>query len=605
MIIKTKLGICLRMLVWLLIPVFLATSTSCSKKGTEYPEPVNKAIDLFFAENKNDSVLLLLDYPAFLQKENSNLTDLKKIFSAAALCEKGYPDSAFTLFNSIKTTIKEDKLYYYYQSINGLIEFRRNNLRSAYEKLLYINNNKTQDTRALALNERTIGRIMQSFTDYKDAINWFLLSREHFEEAGLEKSVAVNDKFLGSCCNKLQLFNEAKIYLTSAENTFLKYNDKDELFYVHIVQTDHFLQQNQLDSAALYAQKALEVVDFEQDLKMKSHVLNNLGEIDMLRTNYQAALDNFNNTISLGDKYYSAPRRLQFAYLSKGRIYNIIDQPQQAEENLNIALGLLNATQDRTRFEVYKELAKIYALNNRTKTIEMLDSSLYYAKKYYSSQSGNVIKSFETQIELEKVKNSMEVMNQRAKRNQILAAMGTLLLLTIIFSLYRTSKIRNEKNIILKDLVKKNLRLLEEERKLSQAMRETNICMKKSKRTPTEDERSKIIYGELIDWLETDDNFLRNDITLETVAKEIGTNRDYLSRSISDHDTRFPELINKYRVKEAIGIMTNKADIRNKYSLQTISTEVGFNSHSTFIDAFKKQTSMTPVQFREQMLEMS
>ena len=256
------------------------------------------------------------------------------------------------------------------------------------------------------------------------------------------------------------------------------------------------------------------------------------------------------------------------------------------------------------KFEVYKELAKVNTLKDRTTANNMLDSSLFYARKYYNSQSGNVIKSFETQHELENVKNRMTKMRQDAKTHRILTGIGTLLSLMIIFTLYRTTRIRKEKNKILKDLVVKNLKLLEEERKVNQAMKDTNICMKKSKRTPTDEERSNIIFGDLVEWLEKDNNFLRNDISLESVAKEIGTNRDYLSRSISDHDTRFPELINKYRINEAIRILTDKSDTRNKYSLQIIASEVGFNSHSTFIDAFRKQTSMTPVQFRDQMLDL-
>ena len=107
-----------------------------------------------------------------------------------------------------------------------------------------------------------------------------------------------------------------------------------------------------------------------------------------------------------------------------------------------------------------------------------------------------------------------------------------------------------------------------------------------------------MLFNELNNWLINEKHYFRKDLTAEIIARELGTNRDYLSRAISSQNTHFNELINKYRVEEAIQILGNKCDKRNKYNINVIASDVGFKSMSVFIDAFRKQTGMNPAQFR-------
>ena len=95
------------------------------------------------------------------------------------------------------------------------------------------------------------------------------------------------------------------------------------------------------------------------------------------------------------------------------------------------------------------------------------------------------------------------------------------------------------------------------------------------------------------------------DLTLEMASRELNTNREYLSRAISYHRAHFTDLVNKHRVQEVMKVFSTPADARNKLTLQVLATEVGFNSNSVFIDAFRKVTGMTPTQFREHLSENS
>jgi len=149
-------------------------------------------------------------------------------------------------------------------------------------------------------------------------------------------------------------------------------------------------------------------------------------------------------------------------------------------------------------------------------------------------------------------------------------------------------------------LVRKNLKIIDEERKLSLTLQQ-QISTKKTTRKSTDTEKSDLLYTKLISWLENEKRFTQSDLTLESVARELSSNREYLSKAINDQNIRFTDLINKYRVQEAIRILTDSGTKNTQYKLSYIAFKVGFNSNSSFIDAFKKQTGLNPAEFRKNL----
>ena len=94
--------------------------TACSDSEQIHSQKLGKAIDLFYLENKNDSVLQLLDeLPA--EKLSFSEIQLAAIFRAAAVCEAGKPDSAMTVLKQIEPGKLHKDTRYYYESILGLI----------------------------------------------------------------------------------------------------------------------------------------------------------------------------------------------------------------------------------------------------------------------------------------------------------------------------------------------------------------------------------------------------------------------------------------------------------------------------------------------------
>ncbi len=90
--------------------------------------------------------------------------------------------------------------------------------------------------------------------------------------------------------------------------------------------------------------------------------------------------------------------------------------------------------------------------------------------------------------------------------------------------------------------------------------------------------------------------YKENDINLDILAQRLNTTRHNASQIINEHfQMNFFELINKFRIKEAIKIL--QEDVHGSLNVIDIAYEVGYNNKVTFNKSFKKETSLTPSEF--------
>ncbi len=100
---------------------------------------------------------------------------------------------------------------------------------------------------------------------------------------------------------------------------------------------------------------------------------------------------------------------------------------------------------------------------------------------------------------------------------------------------------------------------------------------------------------ELVRLLEVEKVYRQNSIKLETIAERLGTTRHNASQVINEHfNLNFFELINKYRVEEAMQLLKSNKDNLN---IIDIAYEVGYNNKVTFNKSFKRFSNLTPSQF--------
>lgn len=94
--------------------------------------------------------------------------------------------------------------------------------------------------------------------------------------------------------------------------------------------------------------------------------------------------------------------------------------------------------------------------------------------------------------------------------------------------------------------------------------------------------------------------FTDSTLTLDKVAKMLGTNRSTLSKAInSGLGVNFATFLNSYRIKEAIKLLNdNRAQ---SYKMESIGQMCGFNSRQAFHRAFKNETGMNMRQYAKKL----
>jgi AraC-like DNA-binding protein len=99
-------------------------------------------------------------------------------------------------------------------------------------------------------------------------------------------------------------------------------------------------------------------------------------------------------------------------------------------------------------------------------------------------------------------------------------------------------------------------------------------------------------------FMETRKPYLDPELTLSSLATELGISRSQLSQLINDGaGDNFYDFVNKYRVDEVKRLMLDPKF--SNYNMLGLALEAGFKSKSTFNLIFKRFTGLTPTEFRK------
>ena len=114
----------------------------------------------------------------------------------------------------------------------------------------------------------------------------------------------------------------------------------------------------------------------------------------------------------------------------------------------------------------------------------------------------------------------------------------------------------------------------------------------------TETSQDLAVIRQLQTLFESDKIYLSPDLTVGSLARTMGIARGTLSRVVNHYfHKNFPALLNQYRINESLHLLTD-ATSRN-WTLEVIGEKCGYRNRQLFHSAFKKETGITPNQFRK------
>lgn len=108
---------------------------------------------------------------------------------------------------------------------------------------------------------------------------------------------------------------------------------------------------------------------------------------------------------------------------------------------------------------------------------------------------------------------------------------------------------------------------------------------------------SLALFNEIDTLVRDEKLYLDSELKMDKVSKKLARPIPHISQAINENtQNSFPDYINSFRIEEA----KKKLLVENPDTIFAIAIDIGFNNKTTFYNAFKKYTDMTPTQYRKQ-----
>lgn len=102
------------------------------------------------------------------------------------------------------------------------------------------------------------------------------------------------------------------------------------------------------------------------------------------------------------------------------------------------------------------------------------------------------------------------------------------------------------------------------------------------------------LMEQMLKLIEEEELFKRKDLHMEDIARELATNRTYISMLLNNMSgTKFTDLVNGYRIRYAQKLLRENPGMH----LDDIADASGFSSRTAFFRNFKAQTGMAPMEW--------
>ena len=217
---------------------------------------------------------------------------------------------------------------------------------------------------------------------------------------------------------------------------------------------------------------------------------------------------------------------------------------------------------------------------------------VYYLEKKEQAHSSQLASIAELNYihELKVKEEQAQQMAARQRLQQFVILLAFIVLLVVVVFLAMLWRKNQQLKLRNKSLYEKQQQMMQieaEEQSLRKAYSKSNL---------NEEQRETLIYR-IQETLSNADIICQQDFTLGKLAKLINSNTTYTSQVINEkYGMAFSNLLSSYRVKVACQRM-NDPEQYGHVTIEAIATSTGFKSRTTFVNAFKRETGLTPSEY--------
>jgi AraC-like DNA-binding protein len=551
------------------------------KIKTKMKQANDKENVTFYASQLSRNYIILREFDQGIQVINElnkeykkDLTPLQKIHFQTVILTileaKGDFDACLALISEIlpESLLLENEYVKHYQAVmynvkGSILSTQKGKYKEAVDSYLYVLRlyKETNDEEGnIAMTYNRLGLLYNNIKDYPKSVSYFLNGIDYLEKTPPKSA-------------------------TDVYNLLILYSNLGNVYK----------EMNFLNKALHYQNKALTLAEEVDSPIDKSRILHNLGAIHLHKKEFSRALEYLQNSQEMC-RLLEIPEGLMHNYLSIGETYIGLKQYKEAQKSYDSAFVYVKQLGNHQgEVSVYQGYSKLY------KELGDYKSALDYHTLFYEEEKeltgiekqqaiAELEIEYETELKDEEIKQISYEFNIKKSENQkLVIGFISLILITggiIFFLIYR--------NRTLRDLYERNIELMNSFKNNTYQEKPSIIAVETSGKT--EEDSLKLIFNKLLYALENDKVYKDSDLSLPKLASLIKSNEKYVSAAIAAYtDLNYNNFINSYRIQEAKLLIYEN----NRMNINEVMYASGFNSRTTFYEAFKKHTGMSPKQFKD------
>lgn len=451
--------------------------------------------------------------------------------------------------------------------------------------LYKISQNNAEKIKAFMLRAtllRQYGLRNEAITCLKRADSIAIVDKNYTQQARI-------NGFLSTLHRENEIYSLGKIYLQKALAVSKKIEDKNEMYrfqgnlsqeiaYYEMYTSNYAKAIAHLKSGNILFKKAGSSIDINFQTAVNDELIAknylSLYQVDSALFYFEKAYDELEDSQSANSPLKG------FILNGLANVYAQMGDNQKAQLHYNKAEQIADESNFFTlKQEVYTSLLEFYKKTDNKKYVLYNEKNSKLTKDDEQSRkiiADDLIKTLH--------KNQIKSKSQYEKSKFIIVGCSILVILILIafFTYKRRQDYKKFKNFISKN-----------ETVYDKA--ETAPKKETTKEYMSEATESTILNS--IKEFEKSHFYLNKDISLNTVAADLGINHRYLSYVINKNTSKdFAGYINELRINYIVDRLKNDPNYL-KYKISYLADQAGFSSHSRFTITFKKITGVSPLDF--------
>ncbi len=265
----------------------------------------------------------------------------------------------------------------------------------------------------------------------------------------------------------------------------------------------------------------------------------------------------------------------------------------QAMENLSIHENLPKCLTD-----VYRYYYLFYRSQNNPALADKYELLWHRQRDQVIQQTHfNDMRDADFMMQMGKKDEQMRNIEHKRRVQQAIlwAIVATMLLvLGLLWMLYRKYRQVNEQNQVLYHRIQVSLAAEDTLRQLH-VQSAPAVEKPKYRHTPLDEDTRAALIERISSVMESSPEVFSDTFSLDRLSELVeAKHSNYVSQVINEHfGCNFNAMVNDRRIKEACRRMSDVEHYGNQ-TIKAIAQSVGFNSHSNFVNTFKKFTGLTP-----------